>query len=117
MKEAGDRLAPWEALVCVGLALLAVVTHAPIMFLTAGGCDEWHILQIGANIHSGHVLYRESNHVSGPGSFYLTAALFQLFGEHFEVGRFATVGLFASLVVAIYCLTRRLTGPLAATLA
>jgi hypothetical protein len=117
MREVGDRLAPWEALVCVGLALLAVLTHAPLMFLTAGGCDEWHILQIGANIHAGHVLYRESNHVSGPGSFYLTAGLFSLFGERFEVGRFATLGLFASLVVAIYCLTRRLASPLAAALA
>jgi hypothetical protein len=117
MSDDGRRLAPWEALVCVGLALLAVAAHAPLLFLTAGGCDEWHVLQLGANIRAGNVLYRDDNHISGPGAFYLTAALFELFGERFEVGRVAILALFAALVVAVYALTRRLTGPLPAALA
>ncbi|MEW6268637.1 MAG: glycosyltransferase family 39 protein [Thermodesulfobacteriota bacterium] len=117
MSDDAGRLAPREALLCAALAALAAATHVPLMLLTAGGCDEWHILQIAANLLDGHVLYRDSNHVSGPGSFYGVAALFALFGERFVVGRVAMVALFAALVVAIYLLTRRLTGPLAATLA
>ena len=116
MSDAG-RLAPWEALVCIGLALLAVAMHAPLRLLTAGGCDEWQILQIGANLRAGALLYRDVNHISGPGAFYLTAALFTVFGEQFAVGRIAMLALFSGLVVAIYCLTRRLTGPLPAALA
>lgn len=117
MRTSDGRIAPWEALVCVALAALAVIAQAPIMMLTAGGCDEWHILQIGANLRDGQILYRDTNHISGPGAFYLVAGLFAVFGEHFAVGRIAMLALFAGLVVAIYVLSRRLTGPLAATLA
>jgi hypothetical protein len=117
MRTDAGRLAPWEALLCVALAAIAALAQAPLMLLTAGGCDEWHILQIGANLRDGQVLYRESNHISGPGAFYLAAALFGAFGEHFEVGRVATLTLFAGMVVAIYALSRRLMGPLPSALA
>src|SRR4029453_13057639 len=46
------RLAPWEVLLCVALAVGAALVHAPLLFLTAGGCDEWHVLQIAANLRA-----------------------------------------------------------------
>jgi hypothetical protein len=111
-----SRMAPWEALLVAALAVAAAVVHLPLLTLTAGGCDEWHVLQIAANLNQGEVLYRDTNHIAGPGAFYGVAALFALFGERFEVGRVAMLTLFSVLVAATYCLTRRLAGPLAATL-
>ena len=54
-----------------GLALLAAALHAPLIFRTVGGCDEWHILTAGVRLAAGEVMYRDVTHIAGPGSFYL----------------------------------------------
>jgi len=99
-----------------GLALLAAVLHAPLVFRTVGGCDEWHILTAGVRLAAGEVMYRDVTHIAGPGSFYLAAALFRLFGARFEVARLTMLAVFATMTAVLYLLTRRLTGRAAAAL-
>ena len=102
--RAGDRA------IAGGLALLAAALHAPLIFRTVGGCDEWHILTAGVRLAAGEVMYRDVTHIAGPGSFYLAAALFRLFGARFEVARLAMLAVFATMTAVLYLLTRRLTG-------
>lgn len=113
----GEPASAADGWIAAALGLLAALVHQPLLYRSAGGCDEWHVLQIGANILDGHVLYLDSNHIAGPFGFYATAALLALFGEHFEVGRWAMLLIFSGVVAAIYLLTRRLTGRTAAALA
>ena len=108
--RAGDRA------IAGGLALLAAALHAPLIFRTVGGCDEWHILTAGVRLAAGEVMYRDVTHIAGPGSFYLAAALFRLFGARFEVARLAMLAVFATMTAVLYLLTRRLTGRAAAAL-
>jgi hypothetical protein len=61
-------------------------------------------------------MYRDVTHIAGPGSFYISAALFTLFGTRFEVGRIFMLVLFAGVTAALYGLSRRLTGRVAAAL-
>ncbi len=114
MSTQTDRIGAGEWALGATLALAAARVHLPLIATSAGGCDEWHVLQIGANLLAGDVLYRDTNHVAGPGAFHAAAALFALFGERFEVGRFAMLGVYSFVVAATWLLTRRLTGPLPA---
>lgn len=105
-----------ETAIALGLGLGAALVHAPLIFRTVGGCDEWHILTAGARLANGELMYRDVTHIAGPGSFYLSAALFALFGVHFEVARIAMLVLFAAVTAALYLITRRVAGRTAAVL-
>jgi len=100
-----------------GLALLAAAVHWPLLLAVAGGCDEWHVLQIGVNLRRGDLLYTDTNHIAGPGAFYGIAALFSIFGESLIVARASVLLLFSALVSFTYLLSRRLTDPPAAVAA
>ena len=76
-----------DAWIAGGLALLAAAVHWPLLLAVAGGCDEWHVLQIGVNLRRGDLLYTDTNHIAGPGAFYGIAALFSIFGESLLVAR------------------------------
>jgi hypothetical protein len=106
-----------DAWVACGLALLAALVHWPLLLAVAGGCDEWHVLQIGVNLRHGDLLYTDTNHIAGPGSFYGMAALFSIFGESLLVARLTMLLLFSALVGVTYLLCRRLTGTTASILA
>ena len=115
MRRGGPRAAYLlDGAIAGALALLAAVVHAPLIFRTVGGCDEWHILTAGARLAQGEVMYRDVTHIAGPGSFYLSAALFTLFGTRFEVARVFMLVLFAGVTAALYALTRRIAGRAAA---
>ena len=106
-----------DAWIACGLALLAAAVHWPLLLAVAGGCDEWHVLQIGVNLRHGDLLYTDTNHIAGPGSFYGMAALFSIFGESLLVARLTILVLFSGLVSVTYLLCRRLTGTTASILA
>lgn len=103
-----------DAWIACGLALLAAAIHWPLLLLVAGGCDEWHVLQIGVNLRAGQLLYTDTNHIAGPGSFYGIAALFSIFGESLLVARLTILLFFSGFVGCTYLLSRRLAGPTAA---
>src|SRR5438552_12919039 len=69
--------------------------------------DEGIVLQGATRILSGQVLYRDFFSFYTPGSFYLVAALFRIFGNTFVVARnsLAVVGALCSVVT--YLLARR----------
>jgi len=98
------------------LGVAAALLHAPLIFRSVGGCDEWHILTAGARIAAGELMYRDVTHIAGPGAFYLSAALFSIFGVRFEAARIAMLVLFAAVTAALYLITRRLTGRTTAAL-
>ncbi|MFP6664613.1 MAG: glycosyltransferase family 39 protein [Deltaproteobacteria bacterium] len=112
-----DRGSVRDAWIALALGIAAACLHLPMLLLVAGGCDEWHVLQIGVNLRAGDLLYTDTNHIAGPGAFYGAAGLFTLFGESFAVARTAMLGLFSLLVACTYLLSRRLVGPVAATIA
>src|SRR5690349_19282009 len=115
---AGSRRAAYllDGAFGVALAHAAALVNAPLILRTVGGCDEWHILTAGVRLAAGEVMYRDVTHIAGPGSFYLAAALFRLFGARFEVARLAMLAVFAAMTAVLYLLTRRLTGRAAAAL-
>ena len=106
-----------DAWIAWGLALLAAAVHWPLLLAVAGGCDEWHVLQIGVNLRRGDLLYTDTNHIAGPGAFYGIATLFSIFGESLMVARVTVLMLFSGLVSFTYLLSRRLAGPTASILA
>jgi hypothetical protein len=72
--------------------------------------DEGAIVQIADQINHGKLPYRDAVHVALPGVFYLTAALFRVFGPSFLVGRYLMVAVFTVFVVLVYLLARSLLG-------
>ncbi len=72
--------------------------------------DEGAIVQIADQINHGGLPYRDAVHVALPGVFYLTAALFKVFGPSFFVGRVLMVGVFSTFVVLVYLFARAIVG-------
>jgi hypothetical protein len=72
--------------------------------------DEGAIVQIADQIRDGKHLYRHAVHVAFPGVFYLTAALFEIFGPSLLVGRYLMVGVFSAFVILVYVLARTVVG-------
>jgi len=72
--------------------------------------DEGAIVQIADQINHGKLPYRDAVHVALPGVFYLTAALFKVFGPSFLVGRYLMVAVFTAFVVLVYLLARTILG-------
>ncbi|RLE27124.1 MAG: hypothetical protein DRJ65_03730, partial [Acidobacteria bacterium] len=68
--------------------------------------DEGYIMHIADRITSGEVLYRDVSTGVTPGSFYLHALLFQVFGRSLLVGRIFMMVLFSAATSAIYALCR-----------
>ena len=112
-----ERATRLDLAIALALAAVAVVAHAPLALRTVDWCDESLVLQAGHALTHGEVLYRDVRHIAGPGVFYFAAALFRLFGERFEVARFAMLGIFGCMTAAIYLLARRLTARAPAALA
>jgi hypothetical protein len=96
---------------------LAVVVLASLAFQLAmhdrwiNFLDEGAIVQIADQINHGKLPYRDAVHVALPGVFYLTAALFELFGPSFLVGRYLMVATFTAFVALVYVLARTVVGP------
>src|SRR5438270_189464 len=69
--------------------------------------DEGIVLQGAHRILAGQLPYRDFFTFYTPGSFYLTAALFRIFGDSILVARSALVFFGAAFVVITYALVRR----------
>jgi hypothetical protein len=91
--------------IAASLALQLVIYDRWISLL-----DEGAIVQIADQINHGKLPYRDAVHVALPGVFYLTAALFRVFGPSFLVGRYLMVAVFTVFVVLVYLLARTVLG-------
>lgn len=91
-----------DLLMVAGIALLLALPYvAGISF-----SDEGYIVHIADRIASGEVLYRDISTGVTPGSFYLHALLFQVFGRSLLVGRIFMMLLFCGATSAVYALCR-----------
>ena len=69
--------------------------------------DEGILLQGGQRILDGQIPYRDFFSFYTPGSFYLVAAVFKVFGNSFVVARMSLAITGAACAVVTYALTRR----------
>ncbi len=99
-----ERSTTWPGLI---LAALAAAVSALLYDRTFILIDEGHIATIAARILDGQVLYRDVQTGIFPGVYYLTAALFGLFGEDIVVTRIAQVGVNIATVLVLWRLGLR----------
>ena len=108
----GKRRVPWIALVFV-----SIVAQLAWMDATVGTYDEGLVLVGADRVLRGDMPYRDFWTLYGPGSYYLLAGLFRLFGEFALVERgfdIAAKTAIAALVVALVLQFGRRTVALAA---
>ena len=108
----GKRRVPWIALVFVSIA-----AQLAWMDATVGTYDEGLVLVGADRVLRGDMPYRDFWTLYGPGSYYLLAGLFRLFGEFALVERgfdIAAKTAIAALVVALVLQFGRRTVALAA---
>jgi hypothetical protein len=103
--------------VAAGLILLVACLSALLYDRTFILIDEGHIATIAARMLDGQVLYRDVQTGIFPGVYYLTAALFGLFGEDIVVTRIAQIGVNIATVVTLWRLGLRTVSPRWAVLA
>jgi len=90
---------PW-----IGLVLVCVAAQLAWMDATVGTYDEGLVLVGADRVLRGEMPYRDFWTLYGPGSYYLLAGLFKLFGEFALVERgldIAAKTAIATLVVAL----------------
>ena len=95
---------------CVLFALCAAVYLLPFMRLVFLGSDEGTLVEGAVRILHGQVFARDFFEVMGPGTFYLLAGFFKLFGTTFLVAR---IWLFVTSLgtgLSMYFLSRRVCG-------
>jgi len=76
--------------------------------------DEGHLVYFSARVADGALPSRDFQHWYGPSVFFLNGLLLRLFGVDLLVVRLGLVAFHATLVVAVYALTRVLAGTLPA---
>lgn len=109
----GHRRAEWLPRAAIGCAafLLIYLTLADRVIPAA---DEGIYLQGGANVLRGEMPYRDFFALTGPGSFWLLAAIYRVFGVTLRAARMLTA-LDLSLMTALTCwLVSRFAGRAAA---
>jgi hypothetical protein len=97
--EPSDRR--WSTADAIGLAIVGVVLLAPLPGLLqyqGPPMEEGFMLVFPERILSGDVPHRDFLHLYGPGSLYVLAGVYELFGTHLYVERL--VGLFQHAAVA-----------------
>ncbi len=87
--------APDYLLAGVSMAL-AFAVQLPFVAHQAVLLDEGVILQMAVDIANGKAPYRDGVHYAFPGVFYLTAAVFEVFGPSLEAARILAAALFAT---------------------
>jgi 4-amino-4-deoxy-L-arabinose transferase-like glycosyltransferase len=95
-----------DVALALAIAVGVVVMQAPFRLFLASLLDEGLILQIADDLLHGKQLYVDAVHYAFPGIFYLTAAVFWLFGTSMETARWLTIGLFALACAVAYLIAR-----------
>ena len=99
------------------VALFAIAWVWPFFRYCSFGSDEGIVLQGAARILRGEIPYRDFFSFYTPGSYYLYAALFKLFGTSLLVARAALLFYAALFSFLTYLLARRACSRLASLLA
>lgn len=100
------RLTATDATLTVAVIAIAILLQLPFRLLWVSLTDEGLILQIADDLLRGRHLYVDAVHYAFPGVFYLTAAMFAIFGTSIETARSLTIGLFAITCGLAYLIAR-----------
>jgi hypothetical protein len=95
----------------VGAFLVALAFQLPLFDRWFSFMDEGHLLLYADLIAKGGDLYRDATVYPLPGSFWLLAAAFEIFGASNLVARWILVVEFALFVALVFALFRRISGP------
>ncbi len=95
-----------EVFFAAGILALALVVQVPFVRHQAVLLDEGVILQMADDILNGKLPYRDAVHYAFPGIFYLTAAVFKVFGPSVEAARMLAATLFALSATAMTLIAR-----------
>jgi hypothetical protein len=95
----------------VGAFLVALAFQLPLFDRWFSFMDEGHLLLYADLIAKGGDLYRDATVYPLPGSFWLLAAAFEIFGASNLVARWIVMVEFALFVALVFALFRRLSGP------
>ncbi len=98
---------PYERLIVLALFLLSFYCLCIFRHVSALEPDEGIVLQGAQRILAGQVLYRDFFSFYTPGSYYLLALIFRIFGSSLAVARIALALTGAVLSVVTYLLARR----------
>jgi len=112
-----DRRGPARG--CAGPLLVAAIAFAfqlPFFDRWFSVMDEGHMLQFSDIVANGGMLYRDATSYPLPGSFYLLALAFRLFGASILLSRWIVVLEFTAFTVVVFLLVRRLVPPAYAAL-
>lgn len=104
-------------LVAAAVGLLALFAQLPSLNRGAVPLDEGQLVAIADRILAGEVLYRDIYTGIFPGIYYVTAALFGVFGEDVVVTRWAAALVNAGIAVGLYLVGARAMRPAWALLA
>src|SRR2546428_10144368 len=96
-----------EALLTLGVGLVAVVVQLHIYDRALSLLDEGYILALADEVNRGKLLYRDV-YVDAPlpGAFYLVAAWFRVAGTSIHASRLLAVGLFALFAMLVFRIGR-----------
>ncbi len=89
------RTLPPDFHLAAACTVLAFAAQLPFAYHHAVLLDEGVVMQMANDITNGKVPYRDGVHYAFPGVFYLTAAVFEVFGTSLEAARLLAAALFA----------------------
>lgn len=101
-----SRVEPPDWLFAAATFAVVLAVQVPFARHQAVLLDEGVILQMGDDITRGKVPYRDGVHYAFPGVFYLTAAVFEIFGPSVAAARMLAAGIFAVATAALVLMCR-----------
>jgi len=95
----------------VVVAFAAAILQLPVFDRTMSVMDEGHILMFADIVANGGELYRDATLLPLPGTFYVLALAFKIFGPSIVVARWIVLVEFALLCAFAFAILRRAASP------
>ncbi len=105
------RASPGHVALLLGSALFLLGFQLLFFDRWISFMDEGHILQLADIVAGGGELYRDATTYPLPGSYYLLAWMFELFGASNRAARYLVSLEFAVLGYVLWLRQRRVLGP------
>jgi hypothetical protein len=110
-EERGRAVPGLERFAPLVVAFAVALLQLPLFNRTMSVMDEGHILMFADIVANGGELYRDATLLPLPGSFYLLALAFKIFGPSIAVARWIALVEFALLCAFAFAAIRRITSP------
>src|SRR6185437_10625882 len=110
MKIPQGRSSPFDSVIASAVFLACLGYLCLFLRYSSLELDEGIVLQGAERVLRGQIPYRDFFTFYTPGSFYLVALVFRIFGDSFVVARFSIAVCGAVCSVLTYALSRRVCG-------